>query len=118
MAAVLQSVYGIAPTHETWSPHLKDIETNMLFSTGNTPFGPMSHSLDLSFSQSDAAMRNVIYGEANHSMWALRNVLLQFQAYGTDLDEVLPIHSHRLFVQRWNGKYSCAFVSLHKSIDS
>ena len=55
LGALLQTAFGVAPTHRFWNPFLNDSETNFMWDIGHTPFAYFSKSLRLSFAQRDAA---------------------------------------------------------------
>uniref|UniRef100_A0A368UH79 DUF7906 domain-containing protein n=1 Tax=Glycine max TaxID=3847 RepID=A0A368UH79_SOYBN len=85
VGSILQSMWGVSPTHLNWSPQHNETLVDYTWSMGQTPFGPFSEMLSLSFVQKDAARRNVLSVETHGGA---KSLLKQKQ--------------HVEFVQRWN----------------
>jgi hypothetical protein len=60
LAAVLKAGWGVAPPHSGWSDQGGDFRSEYAWEVGNTPFGPWSRVLGLSFAAKDAAQRHVV----------------------------------------------------------
>ena len=60
LAAVLKAGWGVAPPHSSWSDQAGDFRSEYAWEVGNTPFGPWSRILGLSFAAKDAAQRHVV----------------------------------------------------------
>lgn len=102
LGALLQTGWGVAPTHTTYSTHLNDTEQDYLWSSSDTPFGYLSSSKRLSFALRDAAARNVLLTDFNRTLSELSGLFTQFQTYGKEIEEVLSPEDHLGFVRRWN----------------
>ncbi len=72
-----------------------------LWSIGQTPFGPLSSSLELSFAQRDAVARHGVYALILAAMSAVDGVFDHFGAYSEMLTELLPPPALRHFLRRW-----------------
>uniref|UniRef100_A0A1D1Z3A7 Protein CrcB n=1 Tax=Anthurium amnicola TaxID=1678845 RepID=A0A1D1Z3A7_9ARAE len=101
VGSVLQSMWGISPTHLSWSPQHNNTVVDYTWSVGQTPFGPFSDSLSLSFVQKDAARRNVLLTSLNYTILSAIDVLQSMTAHGGD-KKLLQKNRHVEFVQRWN----------------
>jgi hypothetical protein len=102
LAALLQTGWGVAPTHEHFSGKKQTSEVNFLWSTANTPFGPFSTSARLNFALIDAARRNLVFSALNSSIAQVSDVLEQFSRFGKHMEDVLLPAEHVHFVRRWN----------------
>jgi len=106
LAAVLQGLYGVAPTHVWWSPVSNASETDYTWSHGLTPFGYFSQSNTLSFAIRDAAARHVLLSDLNQTMTEVADLLLHFSSFGEEIEQVLSAvsrpHEHIAFIRRWN----------------
>ncbi|CAA7408818.1 unnamed protein product [Spirodela intermedia] len=101
VGSVLQSMWGVSPTHLSWSPQHNHTVVDYTWSIGQTPFGPFSDSLSLSFVQKDAARRNVLLTSLNYTIMSATDVLQSMAAHGGD-KKLLKQNRHMEFVQRWN----------------
>ncbi|XP_058085076.1 uncharacterized protein LOC131232686 [Magnolia sinica] len=101
VGSILQSMWGVSPTHLTWSPWHNSTLVDYTWSIGQTPFGPFSESLSLSFVQKDAAQRNVLLTALNYSISSGIDMLESVAGHGGDR-RLLKGSRHVEFVQRWN----------------
>ncbi|KAE9620039.1 hypothetical protein Lalb_Chr02g0159561 [Lupinus albus] len=101
VGSILQSMWGVSPTHMSWSPRHNDTLVDYTWSMGQTPFGPFSEMLSLSFVQKDAARRNVLLTSLNYSIASAMDVLQTIESHGGDRNLLKP-KQHVEFVQRWN----------------
>ncbi|WOK93899.1 hypothetical protein Cni_G02600 [Canna indica] len=101
IGSILQSMWGISPTHQSWSPQHNSSLVDYTWSVGQTPFGPFSESSSLSFAQRDAARRNVLLTTLNYTITSTIDVLQSMAAHGGDR-KLLKENKHVEFVQRWN----------------
>ncbi|CAI0453537.1 unnamed protein product [Linum tenue] len=101
VGSILQSMWGVSPTHLSWSPRHNTTLVDYTWSVGQTPFGPFSESSTLSFVQKDAARRNVLLTSLNYSITSAIEVLGSMEAHGGDR-RLLKDKQHVEFVQRWN----------------
>ena len=101
VGSVLQSIWGVSPTHLSWSALHNHTIVDYTWSTGQTPFGPFSDSLSLSFVQKDAARRNVLLTALNYTILSSADVLQSLALYGGK-GKLLQGKRHVEFVQRWN----------------
>ncbi|XP_026665918.2 uncharacterized protein LOC103721331 [Phoenix dactylifera] len=101
VGSVLQSMWGVSPTHLSWSPEHNSTLVDYTWSVGQTPFGPFAETLSLSFVQRDAARRNVLLTTLNYSITSAIDVLASMAAHGGDR-KLLKKNRHAVFVQRWN----------------
>ncbi|KAG6491324.1 uncharacterized protein LOC122007222 [Zingiber officinale] len=101
IGSVLQSMWGVSPTHQSWSSQHNTTMVDYTWSVGQTPFGPFSDSLSLSFAQRDAARRNVLLTALNYTITSAIDVLQSMAAHGGDR-KLLKDNKHVAFVQRWN----------------
>lgn len=101
IASVLQSMWGVSPTHQSWSPEHNATVVDYTWSTGHTPFGPFSETKSLSFVQKDAARRNVLLTTLNYTITSSIDVLESMAAHGGE--SILLRRKRRVeFIQRWN----------------
>nr|XP_010915151.1 uncharacterized protein LOC105040362 [Elaeis guineensis] len=101
IGSILQSMWGISPTHLSWSPEHNSTLVDYTWSVGQTPFGPFAETVSLSFVQRDAARRNVLLTTLNYSITSAIDVLASMAAHGGDR-KLLKKNRHVEFVQRWN----------------
>ncbi|KAL6994247.1 hypothetical protein U1Q18_012354 [Sarracenia purpurea var. burkii] len=101
VGSILQSMWGVSPTHLLWSPRHNNTLVDYTWSTGQTPFGPFSEISALSFVQKDAARRNVLLTSLNHSISSAIDVLESIAAHGGDR-KLLKQTQHAEFIQRWS----------------
>lgn len=101
VGALLQSLWGVSPTHLTWSPRHNSTLVDYTWSVGQTPFGPFSESMSLSFVQRDAAPRNVLLTSLNATVSSAMDVLVSVVEHGGE-KKLLGLKRHVEFTQRWN----------------
>lgn len=101
IGSILQSMWGVSPTHLLWSLRHNSTLVDYTWSVGQTPFGPFSESSSLSFVQKDAARRNVLLTSLNYSITSAIEVLEAIAAHGGDR-KLLKQNRHIEFLQRWN----------------
>ncbi|XAR51763.1 hypothetical protein NMG60_11006492 [Bertholletia excelsa] len=101
VGSILQSMWGVSPTHLLWSPRHNNTLVDYTWSVGQTPFGPFSEISMLSFVQKDAARRNVLLTSLNYSISSAIDVLESILAHGGDR-KLLKRGQHNEFVQRWS----------------
>ncbi|KAL2335550.1 hypothetical protein Fmac_016763 [Flemingia macrophylla] len=101
VGSILQSMWGVSPTHLNWSPQHNGTLLDFTWSMGQTPFGPFSEMMSLSFVQKDAARRNVLLTSLNYSITSAIDVLQSVETHG-GAKNLLKQKQHVEFVQRWN----------------
>lgn len=101
VGSILQSMWGVSPTHLNWSPRHNSTHVDYTWSIGQTPFGPFSQLSSLSFVQKDAARRNVLLTALNYSITSAIDVLDSISAHGGERN-LLKQNQHTEFIQRWN----------------
>ncbi|CAL9043940.1 unnamed protein product [Musa banksii] len=101
IGSVLQSMWGVSPIHLSWSPQHNGALVDYTWSVGQTPFGPFSDTLSLSFVQRDAARRNVLLITLNYTITSAIDILQSMAAHG-GVKKLLKENKHVEFVQRWN----------------
>ncbi|CAJ1946917.1 unnamed protein product [Sphenostylis stenocarpa] len=101
IGSILQSMWGVSPTHLNWSPQHNETLVDYTWSMGQTPFGPFSEMMSLSFVQKDAARRNVLLTSLNYSVTSAIDVLQSIETHG-GAKNLLKQRQHVEFVQRWN----------------
>ncbi|XP_057447601.1 uncharacterized protein LOC130739343 [Lotus japonicus] len=101
VGSILQSMWGVSPTHMSWSPRHNSTLVDYTWSMGQTPFGPFSQLSSLSFVQKDAAKRNVLLTSLNYSISSAMDVLQSIETHGGDR-KLLKQKQHAEFVQRLN----------------
>ncbi|KAK7316367.1 hypothetical protein VNO77_35359 [Canavalia gladiata] len=101
VGSILQSMWGVSPTHLSWSSQHNGTLVDYTWSMGQTPFGPFSEMSSLSFVQKDAARRNVLLTSLNYSISSAIDVLQSIETHGGDKNLLKP-KQHAEFVQRWN----------------
>lgn len=101
VGSILQSMWGVSPTHLVWSPRHNSSLVDYTWSVGQTPFGPFSEISSLSFVQKDAARRNVLLTTLNYSITSGIDVLESIVAHGGDR-KILKQNQRTEFYQRWN----------------
>ncbi|KAF3958580.1 hypothetical protein CMV_016532 [Castanea mollissima] len=100
VGSILQSMWGVSPTHLLWSPRHNSTLVDYTWSVGQTPFGPFSESLSLSFVQKDAAKRSVLLTMMNYSITSAIDFLEAIAEHGGDR-KLLKQNQHLVFEQRW-----------------
>ncbi|KAK3133996.1 hypothetical protein QOZ80_6AG0543710 [Eleusine coracana subsp. coracana] len=101
IGSVLQSMWGISPTHMSWSSEHNATVVDYTWSSGHTPFGPFSETKSLSFVQKDAARRNVLLTSLNYTISSAIDVLESMATHGGE-NILLRKKRHIEFIQRWN----------------
>ncbi|KAL2613662.1 hypothetical protein R1flu_025354 [Riccia fluitans] len=101
VGALLQSLWGVAPTHLTWSAQHNSSLVDYRWAVGQTPFGPFSDSMSLSFAQRDAAPRNILYSMLNQSISSALDLLETIKLHGGE-KKLFGQKRHLEFLQRWN----------------
>ncbi|OVA13304.1 hypothetical protein BVC80_285g15 [Macleaya cordata] len=101
VGSILQSMWGVSPTHLSWSPRHNTTLVDYTWSIGQTPFGPFSEASSLSFVQKDAARRNVLLTSLNYTISSAIFLLESISAHGGDR-QLFKQGRHVEFVQRWN----------------
>ncbi|KAJ7970955.1 Transmembrane protein [Quillaja saponaria] len=101
VGSILQSMWGVSPTHLSWSPRHNDTLVDYTWSIGQTPFGPFSEIPTLSFVQKDAARRNVLLTLLNYSISNAIHILESIETHGGD-NNLFKRNQHAEFVKRWN----------------
>lgn len=101
VGSILQSMWGVSPTHLVWSPRHNSTLVDYTWSVGQTPFGPFSDISSLSFVQKDAARRNVLLTSFNYTIGSALDVLESISAHGGE-KKLLRQNQQTEFLQRWN----------------
>lgn len=101
VGSILQSMWGVSPTHLLWSSMHNNTLVDYTWSIGQTPFGPFSEISSLSFVQKDAARRNVLLTSLNYSISSAVDVLESIATHGGER-RLLKQNRYLDFVQRWN----------------
>uniref|UniRef100_A0A7N0V0L9 DUF7906 domain-containing protein n=1 Tax=Kalanchoe fedtschenkoi TaxID=63787 RepID=A0A7N0V0L9_KALFE len=101
IGSILQSMWGVSPTHLSWSPRHNNTLVDYTWSVGQTPFGPFSEVSALSFVQKDAAKRNFILTFFNNSITSAVDVLDSVIIHGGDRN-LLKQSVQAEFIQRLN----------------
>uniref|UniRef100_A0ACD5UGE1 Uncharacterized protein n=1 Tax=Avena sativa TaxID=4498 RepID=A0ACD5UGE1_AVESA len=101
ISSVLQTMFGVSPTHQSWSPEHNATVVDYTWSTGHTPFGPFSETKSLSFVQKDAARRNVLLTSLNYTITSTVEILESLAGHGGE-NILLRKKRHVEFIQRWN----------------
>ncbi|KAG9451722.1 hypothetical protein H6P81_004626 [Aristolochia fimbriata] len=101
VGSILQSMWGVSPTHLMWSSRHNSTLVDYTWSVGQTPFGPFSETSSLSFVQKDAARRNLILTSLNYTIASAIDALESMAGHGGDR-RLLKKNRHVEFVQRWN----------------
>jgi len=82
LAALLQTGWGVAPSHIGWSAAHNATATDLTWLVGRTPFGPYSARAELSFALRDAAARTPLHAlaaEIIREARALRSFFREFR---------------------------------------
>lgn len=101
IGSILQSMWGVSPTHLLWNPSHNGTLVDYTWSVGQTPFGPFSDISSLSFVQKDAARRNILLTSLNYTITSAIDVLDSIAAHGGDR-YLLRQNRYGEFIQRWN----------------
>ncbi|KAG4182080.1 hypothetical protein ERO13_A09G022300v2 [Gossypium hirsutum] len=101
VGSILQSMWGVSPTHLLWSPTHNSTLVDYTWTVGQTPFGPFSEVMSLSFVQKDAARRNFLLTSLNYSLTSAIDVLESIDAHG-GVRNLLKQKQHVEFIQRWH----------------
>ena len=102
LGALLQTGWGVSPSHVSWSAAHNASVTNLLWSVGRTPFGVYSTRAELSFALRDAAARGPLYAVAAEVMREVRALREFFREFGKEVDDVLTPEEHLPFLRRLN----------------
>ena len=68
LAGTLRGMFGVSPTHLRWSSGRDGFVPDYIFSTGHTPFGPLSPSLKASQALLDAVRRNSVVAHLTETL--------------------------------------------------
>ncbi len=102
LAALLQAGWGVAPTQLRYGgrPGSENVEFHA-FSLSNTPFGPYAHShRSLSFSQADAAPRNMLITSLHEIVSSAAAAEARFHSqYTVSLDTALTAEEMGLYTE-------------------
>ncbi|KAF3682390.1 hypothetical protein T459_06961 [Capsicum annuum] len=101
VGSILQSMWGVSPTHLIWSSKHNSTLVDYTWSVGQTPFGPFSEVSSLSFVQRDAARRNVLLTSLNYSISSALEVFESISSHGGER-KLLKRNQLPEFMQRWN----------------
>ncbi|CAA0828443.1 Unknown protein [Striga hermonthica] len=101
VGSILQSMWGVSPTHLVWSPRHNHSLVDYTWSVGQTPFGPFSEVFSLSFVQKDAVKRNMLLTSLNYSISSGVDILESIGSHGGER-KLLKRNRHTEFLQRWN----------------
>eukprot|EP00271_Cylindrocystis_brebissonii_P008195 TRINITY_DN22200_c0_g1_i1.p1 TRINITY_DN22200_c0_g1~~TRINITY_DN22200_c0_g1_i1.p1 ORF type:complete len:711 (+),score=101.73 TRINITY_DN22200_c0_g1_i1:274-2406(+) len=102
LAALLQTGWGVTPSHLTWSPQHNRTVEDYRWAVGATPFGAFSKGVTITAAERSAALRNVLLSRLNDTA---ANTLLTLQAIKAYGGEAVIFRSGRPRVeysQRWN----------------
>jgi hypothetical protein len=102
IAALLQTLWAIAPTHMSWNFGLNAPQENWFLSLSNSPFTPSMRDLALPFYIVNTAFSHAIYCEI---LTILREVDLLFTPFlkrKKEIREILSVEDMKIFNQRWN----------------
>lgn len=102
VAALLQTLWGVSPTHLTWSAQHNSTVADYRWAVGPTPFGPFSDLLSLSFAQTDPARRNVLYSMLNASVTSALDILEAIDTQGGEQNLFRAPKKLQDYGQRWN----------------
>lgn len=115
--------FNFAFTYQRWSLIHNKLTTNYIWGLGRTPFGIFSDSLELSFVQTDSAVKHILFSQL-HSILSeinllfshyevftnffffsshnLLNIVFLKKEYGFQVDEVFSASENLQFIRRWN----------------
>ncbi|EGC35773.1 hypothetical protein DICPUDRAFT_151859 [Dictyostelium purpureum] len=75
LQSLLSTVWGITPSHMVAHRDSRSIENNYVWSIGYNPSNMFTNHKELSFSQTDAAIRNLIYIDIISSIESLKSIV-------------------------------------------
>eukprot|EP01132_Coremiostelium_polycephalum_P007593 gene7593-9337_t len=75
LASLLQTIWGITPTHFNLPKNSKTIDNSYLWSMGYNPFSVFSTQKEISFSQADTGFRNHVYFSIVNALSPLNHVM-------------------------------------------
>ncbi|KAL2898595.1 Catalase-peroxidase 1 [Bienertia sinuspersici] len=101
IGSILQSMWGVSPTHLQWSSNHNTTLVDYTWSVGQTPFGPFSEMSSLSFVQKDAARRNVLLTSLNYTVSSAIEVLESVKWHSSNGGKLLKGKQITEFSQRW-----------------
>ncbi|CAI5507095.1 unnamed protein product, partial [Closterium sp. Naga37s-1] len=101
LSAILQTAWGVAPTHEAWSAIHNASQHDYRWSGGITPMGPFSRHLALTTTMRDTALRNVVLSTLNSTIASTLHLLSALQRYGSEEAALKPGAVRQRFEQRW-----------------
>ncbi|KAL2898577.1 Large tegument protein deneddylase [Bienertia sinuspersici] len=101
IGSILQSMWGVSPTHLQWSSNHNTTLVDYTWSVGQTPFGPFSEMSSLSFVQKDAARRNVLLTSLNYTVSSAIEVLESARSHSSNGGKLLKGKQITEFSQRW-----------------
>ena len=102
LAAMLQTGWGVTPSHHGWSAAHNASVADLLWAVGRTPFGAYAERAELSFALRDAAARAPLYGIAAEVMRDVRQLKDYFREFGQELDDVISNDEYLPFLRRTN----------------
>jgi len=86
LACTLRGMFAVSPTHLRWSSGRDGFVPDYMFSTGHTPFGPLSPSLKASQAALDAARRNPVVAHLTETLAMVDGLRVVIAEQGGDDD--------------------------------
>jgi len=100
--SILDTAFGISPSHTRWSVYHQSEITNYLWSVSHSPAAIFSDSNEISFAVSDNSARHSLYTHIDQTLQELNYVLRHFENHGRELSEILTTNEDIFFTRRWN----------------
>ncbi|CAI7915179.1 unnamed protein product, partial [Closterium sp. NIES-54] len=101
LSAILQTAWGLAPTHEAWSAIHNASQHDYRWSGGITAMGPFSRHVAVTTTMRDTALRNVVLSTLNSTISSTLHLLSALQRYGSEEAALKPGAVRQRFEQRW-----------------
>ena len=102
LSAILQTAWGVCPTHEIWGVAQKAVQENWMWSLAGTPFGFGNTGHSLSFYLIDSGDVNVIFDELLDLQAEIQEIFFPFLKRKRELFDLLAPEDMLTFTQRWN----------------
>eukprot|EP01117_Protostelium_nocturnum_P005197 TRINITY_DN1890_c1_g1_i1.p1 TRINITY_DN1890_c1_g1~~TRINITY_DN1890_c1_g1_i1.p1 ORF type:complete len:674 (+),score=232.56 TRINITY_DN1890_c1_g1_i1:360-2381(+) len=101
-ASMLETTFGITPSHLKWNSVLKRPSQDFLWSIGHSPGAIFSNSTGLSFNVADNVVKNTLYSRIQDSLSLLNAVLFHYVNSKLTMSQVLTEDEYDIFLRRWN----------------
>uniref|UniRef100_A0A7S4KJU0 DUF7906 domain-containing protein n=1 Tax=Paramoeba aestuarina TaxID=180227 RepID=A0A7S4KJU0_9EUKA len=102
LAAILQTTWGVCPTHQSWGTAQKGVQENWMWSLSSTPFGFGNRGHSLAFYLIDSGNINILFEEILVLQEEIKSIFFPFLKRKKELYDLLAPEDVSALTQRWN----------------